>query len=86
MDDRLQQLREQSPLLTSLEAAVWLRLVEPDSTPGERESGTRCVLRLVQQSRLRPVRAGKSYEFSIAELERFVADDTAAWTDNGEKP
>ena len=76
---RLEQLQAESPLLTTLEAAVWLRLVEPGDTPTERESGVRAVQRLVQQGRLRPVRPGKAYEFAVDELLRFVQDETAAW-------
>ena len=82
-DGRLQQLQRESPLLTALETAVWLRLIEPEATPAERESGIRCVHRLVQQKRLRPVRPGKSYNFAVAELHRLVADETKAGPANG---
>ena len=82
-DATLQQLQQESPLLTTLETAVWLRLVEPEATPAEREAGIRCVHRLVQQGRINPVRPGKLYQFSIDELQRFVVDETQSWSANG---
>jgi hypothetical protein len=67
-----------SPLLTAEEVARWLRLVDDGSPPEQVASAVRSVHRLVREERLRPVRPGRSYVFSVHELERFVRDETFA--------
>ena len=68
-----------SPLLTSIETAHWLRLVNGEATPEDAESAVRSVHRLVQQKRLRPLKPGREYVFSVDELKRFVSSETASW-------
>ena len=68
-----------SPLLTSLEAAEWLRLCESDATPDDRHSAINSLHRLVQMGKLRPVRPGRQYTFAEFELVRYVQDETEGW-------
>lgn len=58
-----------SPVLTSAEAVRWLRLDEDHDDIG---SAVKALHRLVQEGRLRPLRVGKSYKFTLAELEKFI--------------
>ena len=68
-----------SPLLTSREAAEWLRLCAPDAAPDQCQSAIRSVHRLVQTGKLRPVRPGREYVFAQFELERYVHHETEGW-------
>lgn len=70
------ELAVTSPVLTNEEAARFLRLDEDYS---EMADAVRALHRLVRDGRLRPLRCGKSYKFAVAELERYVADETAAF-------
>ncbi len=68
-----------SPLLTSIEAARYLRLVDQDATPDEAEKAIKTVHRLVQQGRLRPPRPGRQYCFAHYEVDRFIRAEIEAW-------
>ncbi len=61
-----------SPVLTGAEAVAWLRLDVDHDDPG---SAQKALYRLVQEGRLRPLRVGKSYKFTLVELERFITDE-----------
>ena len=69
-----------SPVMTSREVAIYLRLCEPDAEPDEITKGTRAVHRLVRQNKLRPIQPGKEYAFAHAEVDRYIRDETAAFT------
>ena len=64
-----------SPVLTNEEAVRWLRLDEDYDELGD---AIRALHRLVQQHKLRPLRCGKSYKFTIPELERFTVVEVRA--------
>ena len=64
---------------TALEVAVYLRLCEPDATPDEVARAVRCVHRLVRLGKLRPVQPGREYTFALAELARYVHDETESF-------
>ena len=66
----------ESPLLTNAEAAVYLRLCEPDAEPDDVTKAVRCVHKLVRAGKLRPVQPGQAYTFALAELARYVRDET----------
>lgn len=70
---------DHSPLLTGAEAAVYLRLCEPDATPDEVNKAVRAVHRLVRNGKLRPVQPGREYLFALAELDRYVHDETESF-------
>lgn len=74
------ELTIHSPVMTSHEVAVYLRLVEPDAEPDEVAKGTRAVHRLVRQNKLRPIQPGREYAFAHAEVDRYIRDETAAFT------
>lgn len=59
----------ESPVLTNEEAVAFLRL---DTDFDEAGDAVRALHRLVRQDKLRPLRCGKSYKFTLAELERFI--------------
>ena len=59
----------ESPVLTNEEAVEFLRLDTDFDEPGD---AVRALHRLVRQDKLRPLRCGKSYKFTLAELERFI--------------
>ncbi len=65
----------QSPVLTNEEAVRYLRLDEDFNELGD---AIRALHRLVQQRKLRPLRCGKSYKFTIPELERFTVVEVRA--------
>ncbi len=65
-----------SPVLTNEEAVRFLRL---DSDYNELDDAVKALHRLVRDGRLRLLRCGKSYKFAVAELERYVADETSAF-------
>ena len=67
---------DHSPLLTGAEAAVYLRLCEPDAEPDEVSKAVRAVHRLVRDGKLRPVQPGREYLFALAELARYVVTET----------
>ena len=64
-----------SPVLTNEEAVRFLRLDE-DYT--QMADAIRALHRLVREGGLRPLRVGKSYKFTMAELERFIAAEVGA--------
>ncbi len=64
-----------SPVLTNEEAVRYLRLDEDFSEMGD---AIRALHRLVQQRKLRPLRCGKSYKFTLPELERFTVVEVRA--------
>ena len=70
------ELTVTSPVLTNDEAARFLRL---DDDYSEMADAIRALHRLVREGKLKPLRCGKSYKFAIAELERYVADETSAF-------
>ena len=72
----MSELTVPSPVLTNEEAARFLRLDEDYS---EMADAVRALHRLVRQRKLSPLRCGKSYKFAVAELERYVADETSAF-------
>ncbi|MCH8344700.1 MAG: helix-turn-helix domain-containing protein [Planctomycetes bacterium] len=63
------ELTVTSPVLTNEEAVRFLRLDTDFDEPGD---AVRALHRLVRQDKLRPLRCGKSYKFTLAELERFI--------------
>ncbi len=63
-------------VLTALEAAERLRLTEDYEQPGD---AVAALLRIVRDGRLKPLRCGKTYKFTDAELNRFAIDETAAF-------
>ncbi len=63
-------------VLTALEAAERLRLTEDYEQPGD---AVAALLRIVRDGRLKPLRCGKTYKFTDAELDRFAIDETAAF-------
>lgn len=65
-----------SPVLTNEEAARFLRLDEDYS---EMADAIRALHRLVREGKLKPLRCGKSYKFAVAELERYVTNETSAF-------
>lgn len=67
-----------SPLLDKREVAVWLRFIAADATPDEALAGRRSVERLIQQGRLRAIKAGRTTVVPRAELEAFVERELAA--------
>lgn len=73
-------------LLTSAEAAVYLRL-----DVGERDIGDaiQSLAYLVAQGRIRPCRVGRHNRFMRAELDRFMAEQTERYVggkDKGAEP
>ena len=69
-----------SPVMTGREVAIYLRLCESDAEPDEVAKGTRAVHRLVRQNKLRPIQPGKEYAFAHDEVDRYIRDETAAFT------
>lgn len=65
----------QSPVLTNEESVRYLRLDEDYENLGD---AIRALHRLVQQRKLRPLRCGKSYKFTLPELERFTVAELRA--------
>ncbi len=74
------RLPDNGPLLTGCEAALFLRLVAPDSSPDEVSRGVEAVKRLVRAGKIRPVQPGRSYCYARAELARYVRDETVSFT------
>ena len=68
-----------SLVLTSLEAAEWLRYIEPDAQPTDVNKGVRRLHRLVQKGYLAPVGV-KPYTFLLEELQRYARAATEAHT------
>ncbi|MEE9130608.1 MAG: helix-turn-helix domain-containing protein [Phycisphaerales bacterium] len=69
-------LRVNSPLLTGAEVACYLRLSAPDDDADAVARAVRCVHKLVRDGKLRPVKPGREYVFALAELDRYVRDET----------
>ena len=61
-------------VLTLAEAAHWLRLDDDYATIGE---AVEAVNRLGRAGKFRRIRIGRTYKVPVAELERYVADETA---------
>lgn len=68
-------LDTRTPILTAAEAAHWLRLDE-DHT--EVSDAVKALHRLVRQGRLTPLRCGRSFKFTLIELNRFAIAETRA--------
>ena len=66
----------ESPLLTAHEAVCYLRLVAPDADPDEVNKAVRCLNRLVQAGKIHPIQPGRHYLYALAELARYVRDET----------
>ena len=60
-------------LLTDVEAAVYLLLVESDQ---DVEAGRRKMNRLVDQGKVRPCLTGGKRRYAKRELDRFIDDET----------
>ena len=69
------ELTMPSPVLTNEEAVRFLRL---DTDYNETADAIRALHRLVRQGKLRPLQCGKTYKFTLAELERFIAAEVRA--------
>jgi len=69
----------QSPVMTALEVAVYLRLCEPDATPDEKQSAVRKVHRLVQTGQLRPLQPGREYVFWRDEVDAYISRATKSF-------
>ena len=67
-------------LLTSAEVAVHLRIIEPDDDADAVARGVRSVHKLVRDGKLRPIRPAKTYIFAMAEVDRYVRDETESFT------
>ena len=80
------ELTLHSPVMTSHEVAVYLRLCEPDAEPDDVAKGTRAVHRLVRQDKLHPIQPGKEYVFWHDEVDRYIQDETAAFTTSRNGP
>lgn len=61
-----------SEILTNAEACRWLRL---DDDHDEIEDAIAALLRLAREGKIRPLRCGKTYKWTRAELERFARDE-----------
>lgn len=70
------QVTDHSPLLTNPEAAVYLRICEPDAGPDDVAKAVRSLHKLVRDGKLRPVKPGQTYTFARVELDRYVRDET----------
>lgn len=68
-------LARDTPVLTNIEAAEFLRLTDDYDQP---EDAIAALYRLVRKGKLHPLRVGKTYKFTLAELERFIAAEVAA--------
>ena len=75
-----------SPVLTSAEVAVYLRMCSPDDDPDTVAKAVRCVHRLVRDGKLRPIKPGKEYAFAQVEVERYVVAETEAFTTSKSRP
>ena len=64
-----------SPVLTNLEAAAWLRLTDDYDQP---EDTIEALYRIVRKGKLWPLRAGKTYKFTLDELQRYIAAEVVA--------
>ncbi len=64
------ELTVRSPVLTNEEAVRFLRLDHDYPEPAD---AVKALHRLVQQGKLRPLQCGKTYKFTLAERERFIA-------------
>ena len=70
----------ESPLLTGCEAAVYLRLCEPDDGPDDMSKAVRAVNRLVQAGLLHPIKPGRAYAYPKVELDRYIVAATESFT------
>lgn len=77
------ELNLTSPVLTNEEAVRFLRLDHDYPEPAD---AVKALHRLVRDGRLRPLRCGKSYKFAVAELERYVTDETSAFEPTKRRP
>ena len=66
----------ESPVLTSLEAAKYLRFVESDAMGDVAHGGIRKLHRLVQKGKLKPFKPGKAHVFYRAEVARYIREET----------
>ena len=69
-------------LLTSAEVAAHLRIIEPDAEPDEVARAVRSVHKLVRDGKLRPIKPARSYVFAVAEVDRYVRDETENFETN----
>lgn len=75
-DARAEESCGSSPVLTNAEAARWLRLDDDYDDIGD---AIKALCRLVRERGLRVLRCGKSYKFTLAELERFTREEVEAF-------
>lgn len=68
-----------SPVLTSAETAVYLRLCTSQDDPDTIGKAVRCVHRLVREAKLRPIKPGREYAFMRSEIDRYIATETQAY-------
>ena len=66
-------------LLTSAEVAAHLRIIESDAEPDDVARAVRAVHRLVRDGKLRPIKPARSYVFALAEVDRYVRDETESF-------
>ncbi len=69
-----------SPLLSGEQAARYLLLTKPDANGERTQAGIRKLYALVRAGKLRPLAESHPYVFWIDELERYIRDDTEAFT------
>ena len=79
--DRLAELCRASPVRTAVEAATYLRLADPDDTGDAVAKALNRLNCLVRDGRLKPIRGTRPRLYFAAELDRYVADETAAFVD-----
>lgn len=72
-------IQQLSPVMTAAEVAVYLRLIEADADADAIQSAVGTVKRLVRTGKLKALKPGREYVFALAEVERYVADETAAF-------
>ena len=71
------EVRPDTPILTNQQAVAWLRL---DADYPEPVDAVRALHRLVREGKIRPLRCGKTYKFTVGELRRYAELETARFT------
>ena len=77
---------ELQTVATAAEVAAFLRMCSPDDDPDTVAKAIRCVHRLVRDGQLKPLRPGREYAFARAEMLRYIAAATEAFTTSKSRP
>ena len=78
-DAGFRTIHDPPDLMTAGEAACFLRLVAADEDP--EKCGPGRMDRLVKKGVVRPCLTGNRRRYSIYELRRLIADETARWAE-----